>query len=1047
MPQRADARRWPLLVTTLAGAALLAACGGKARLQNGEPPTLRVLAGRTVIVDLDTPLRSNEDQALAAWRELLAANPPPAQRAQALRRLGDLEMDRSDSRALADTGPANPDYRAAVKGYQDYLTAYPKDPGNDRVLYQLARAQELGGELDPALAVLDRLVTAYPSTAYLDEAQFRRGELLFTARRYPAAEQAYSTVLASPRHNPYTERALYMQGWSRFKQGHLEPALTSFLAVLDHQLAGRDDQAPLAELRDLSRANRELVEDSFRVVSLALENLGGAKSIPEWVKTPERPAYEVRLYQQLAGLYTRQERPKDAADTLAAFAQAHPLHPLAPALQAEVIAIYSTAGFEQLALQAKKDFVARYAPGSAFATAQPEAWQRSAPQIKTWLTELAQRYHAASQRDHQPADVQEAVRWYTALLSAFPDDADAAGSRFLLAELLFEDKQFAAAATEYERVAYGKPVHARSADAGYAALLARAEGVKLASADQAPAQRRAGVASALRFADAFAQDPRATAVLVNTAQTQYQLGLPDEAAALAQRVLAAKPPAQTAATPDQQRIALTLLGNTAFEAGRFAQAEQFSQQQLALTAEGEPGRGVLVERLAAAIYKQGEQARQAGQGRAAAELFARVGTAAPQSSVRVNAQFDAATELLTLKDWAGATRLLEDFRQRFPGNPLQAQVPVKLALAYSEQGQWGLAATEFERLSLAEPDPERARAALWQAATLQDKAVAQTEAPASTGSASASGVTTAQRLWASYLKRYPQPLAPALEARATLAKLALAQGQAGAALNWQREVLQAEQAGGDQRTPRTRTLGAQAALAVAAPVQQAYQQVALVEPLQKQLKLKKAKLEDALKAYALAADYGVAEVVTAATFQTAALYQDFGKALIGSQRPKKLSKLELEQYDVLLEEQAFPFEEKAIKLHELNASRAAQGLYDDNVKQSFAALRTLQPARFAKTEKADATPAAGSAAALNRQGLGEREQGHFSQAKDAYERALALDPSYATAAYNLGILYDLYLGDKAQAQAQFERYLSLTPAGDPQVTKWLLELKNRKEAS
>jgi tetratricopeptide (TPR) repeat protein len=1044
MQRRADPPHWPLLVTALASATLLAACGGKARLQNDEPPTLRALAGRQVQLDLDQPLRSNEDQALAAWREVLAANPPASQRAQALRRLGDLEMDRSDSRAVAEGGPATPDYRAAIQGYQDYLKAYPKDPDNHRVLYQLARAEELGGNLDPALAVLDRLVSQYPDTPYLDEAQFRRGELLFTARRYPAAEQAYSTVLASPRDNPYTERALYMQGWSRFKQGHLEPALTSFLTVLDHQLAGRDDQVPLAELSDLSRANRELVEDSFRVVSLALENLGGAATLPDWVKTPERQAYEVRLYQQLAGLYTRQERPKDAADTLNAFVQRHPQHPLAPALQAEVIAIYNKAGFGQLALQAQKDFVARYAPGSAFAKAQPTAWQATAPQVKTWLTELAQRYHAASQRSHQAVDVQEAVRWYSALLNAFPDDADAAGSRFLLAELLFEDKQFAQAAAQYEQVAYGKPVHARSADAGYAALLAHAELVKLAPADQMVAERRAGVASALRFADGFAQDPRATAVLSNTAETQYQLGLPDEAASLAQRVLAAKPPAQTAATPAQQRVALTVLGNAAFEAGRFAQAEQYSQQLLALTAEGDKGRGALEERLAAAIYKQGEQAREAGQGRAAAELFARVGSAAPQSAVRVNAQFDAATELLTLKDWAGATRLLEDFRQRFPGHPLQAQVPVKLALAYTEQAQWVPAAAEFERISLAQTDPQRARAALWQAAELQDKAVAQAGASSPTTTTT---TATAQRLWASYLKRYPEPLAPALEARATLARLALAQGQAAPALNWQRELLQAEQAGGDQRTARTRTLGAQAALAVAAPVQQAYQQVALVEPLQKQLKLKKARLEDALKAYALAADYGVAEVVTAATFQTAALYQDFGKALIGSQRPKKLSKLELEQYDVLLEEQAFPFEEKAIALHELNAKRTAEGLYDTWVQQSFAALRTLRPARFAKTEKVDSAAAAGSAADLTRQGVSERVQGHFSLAKQAYERALALDPAHANAAYNLGILYDLYLGDKAQAQAQFEHYLALTPAGDPQVAKWLIELKNRKEAS
>ena len=96
-------------------------------------------------------------------------------------------------------------------------------------------------------------------------------------------------------------------------------------------------------------------------------------------------------------------------------------------------------------------------------------------------------------------------------------------------------------------------------------------------------------------------------------------------------------------------------------------------------------------------------------------------------------------------------------------------------------------------------------------------------------------------------------------------------------------------------------------------------------------------LEDVLKAYAVASDYGVAEVTTAATFHVAALYQDFGRALMSSERPKKLSKSEREQYDVLLEEQAFPFEEKAISLHELNARRASEGLYDQWVQASFTA--------------------------------------------------------------------------------------------------------------
>ena len=165
-----------------------------------------------------------------------------------------------------------------------------------------------------------------------------------------------------------------------------------------------------------------------------------------------------------------------------------------------------------------------------------------------------------------------------------------------------------------------------------------------------------------------------------------------------------------------------------------------------------------------------------------------------------------------------------------------------------------------------------------------------------------------------------------------------------------REIFAADQAGGAARTDRTRYLAATAALAMAEPVAESYRQVALVEPLQRQLKLKKEKMDQALKAYAVAAEYGVADVTTAATYRIATVYRDFGKALMASERPKKLSKVELDQYNVLLEEQAFPFEEKATELHEVNAHRAASGVYDKWVKSSFDALRELRPLRYGKVE-------------------------------------------------------------------------------------------------
>ena len=81
---------------------------------------------------------------------------------------------------------------------------------------------------------------------------------------------------------------------------------------------------------------------------------------------------------------------------------------------------------------------------------------------------------------------------------------------------------------------------------------------------------------------------------------------------------------------------------------------------------------------------------------------------------------------------------------------------------------------------------------------------------------------------------------------------------------------------------------------------------------------------------------------------------------------------------------------------------------------------------------------------LNQLGIAYRQQGQFAKSRDAYQRALALDPGYAAAALNLAILYDLYLADTQRALELYGRYLALVPNGDPTVTKWVADLKNRK---
>ena len=80
----------------------------------------------------------------------------------------------------------------------------------------------------------------------------------------------------------------------------------------------------------------------------------------------------------------------------------------------------------------------------------------------------------------------------------------------------------------------------------------------------------------------------------------------------------------------------------------------------------------------------------------------------------------------------------------------------------------------------------------------------------------------------------------------------------------------------------------------------------------------------------------------------------------------------------------------------------------------------------------------------NQLGITYRLHGQFVKAREAYEKAIALDAAYASPVLNLGILNDLYLQDRKRALVLYDQYLALS-GGDAAVTKWVADLKNRKD--
>ncbi|HEY3849952.1 MAG TPA: tetratricopeptide repeat protein [Steroidobacteraceae bacterium] len=901
-----------------------------------KPQTIKDLDSQQIDVSPEPPKGVDNTKTMESYKRFLDLNAGDAAlREEAMRRLGDLNLESSESERIEHELATNEGLRAteAIHLYSALLKTYPNYERNDSVLYQLARAYELNAQPDKALATLDRLVASYPKSHYIDEVQFRRGEILFSNKSYAAAQSAYEAVIKFGSASGFYNQSLYKHGWSLFKQGQSERSLDSFSGVLDSVLVSKSDPKALVELDSLSKPNRELVEDTFRVMSITFSYLEGSKSIDEFVKHRKPRPYYYLLYARLGDLYVEKERYTDAADSYRAFVSQDPNNEKAPLLEMQAIEAYSKGGFPDLVLQGKKEFVENYSYGTPFWQARtPKGEPKVVAELKTNLKDVAQYYHAEAQRTKNVADYQEAAKWYRSYLTSFPDDPESAVTNFLLASTLYESKQYLEAAQQYENTAYSYGTNDKAAEAGYAALVSYGKEEEASSGDAKAKIHAREVDSSLKFAQAFPTHPEVPQVLTRAASDLYAAKDYARATAAAQSLLARQPPVDAG----KQRIAYTVIANSNFEQGRFDKAEAGYASAQALMAANDPERPAIVERLAASIYKQGEQKNKAGDSAGAVDDFLRVSKLAPTSKVRANADFDAGALLITQKQWDRAIVVLEDFRRNFPQSPLQEEVTRKLAVAYSESNHPGQAAVEFEMIAQSPAEtPEVQREATLQAAELYDKA----------------GNTAKSRaMLEAFVKHFPQPLNPAMEARNKLSVIAQKSGDYTGRDYWLKEIINADRAAGAARTDRSKALAAKATLTLAEPARDEFMRVKLVAPLKKSLAEKRKAMETALKAYSQAADYQVAEVTTAATFESAELYRQLGKDLISSERPRGLSKDELEQYDVLLEEQAFPFEEKAIQLHEINTARAKDGTYDEWVQKSFAALAQLNPGRYAKVE-------------------------------------------------------------------------------------------------
>ncbi len=923
------------VILTLLATSTLAGCAGST-FDSG--PTLQNLQELSVDIDsivLEPQVSFTVDpqQTIESYRQLVELAGKLGNGSE-LRKLADLELeagiDQQANEESSEDDPGKFNLSEAIVIYEQYLDRFGENPDSDLVYYQLSRAYSHVGDIERSIDTLDTIAGQYPNSVHIDEVQFRRGEYYFAINNYALAEDAYSSVVYETPDSTYYEKSLYKFGWAMFKQNRYRGALNQFVQLLD-RYAERGDIDEIQINPSLNRGEQELLQDVLRVVSLCFDYEESDITVAAYFQQSGSRSFEPLITDSLGNFYSEKELFLESANLYLDFGKDYPLSRHRPTFHQKAIQTFQETGYGDRVLEQKENFVNAYDVGSPYWQAQKtEDQSKVGGMLQGHFLDIASYHHAEARANKKPASYTNASNWYRRYLKSFPSEKSSSRVNFLLAESLSENNQTDQAIIEFEKTAYQYPQHNESAEAGYAALLGYDKKLSAQSSPPASLQEQR-YQSAKRFVDRFTSDQRRPEIQLQVAAFAYKSE--DHRTTIQY----ARPLANEKSFTTQQRLQASLLvADSEFSLGNYGSAEEAYNVVLARLPQRDKRLPALREQVAASIYKQAEAAREEQRYADAASLFLRVGSTVPESEIRETADYDAANAWLDNKSWDNAIQSLEQFRKRYPNNK-KWRIPVleKLAYAHDQLGNNQGAGREMLALARLLPAGDRKRDLTKTAAVAFEKA---------------GNTDQAITIYEGYVGNYPNPLAESMELRHKIVEHYREKREPAKVRQWLTAIVSAEEKAKGSSNGRARFLAASARMELARPALARYHRMKLTVPLKKSLAGKKKLLEQLQTSYRAAIAYQIGEITTEATYQLGELYHEFANALLDSERPKELDELALEEYDLLLEEQAYPFEEKAIEIHLNNFSLIPTGDFDDGKQKSLAVLGELMPFRYAREE-------------------------------------------------------------------------------------------------
>ncbi|WP_372965534.1 tetratricopeptide repeat protein [Marinobacter sp.] len=860
------------------------------------------------------------------YQKLFDGSDEPEVRIDALNRLNNIRDRSGQDIGFTEEREAEI-YEEVLDSYENILSKGSFSGRLDELLYQMAKAHALTGQQQESVQRLRQLVGLYPKSDLVAEARFRIAEAGFSAGKYQDAEAGYRALLAVDNKQELATKAQYMMGWSQFKQGEQawNRAAETFMDLLDEQLPGAEQVAHPPE------SGFDMVEDSLRVLGLMASRMDDYQTLNRWVAGRSGSAWRHILYDRLADLHAVEGRYAQAVAVNDAFIQSYPEHRSEPDFMVQSIVFWQMAGDISKARQAKAEFVSRFLPDTRYqslATWHQKNW-------RDYSRFLADDYYATgTEYDARGNDAAARRAWGRAAsyYEKLAGRSEAEGELMHLAgdaRLLAGNRSQALG--NFRRAGYGQG-YERASEAAWAAISVLREPLASSALGSAAKIEQALIklgTEEQRYSDAFGVDARLSVLRADLANRWYDAG--DLEAALSYSKKTIEWPEVRS---EESYSAWLVIGRVRQRNREFSLAERAWRTALGL-AENEAELAVpdeeladIREQLAVAIYRQGEAAADSGNTRLAVAHFQRVNSVLPGSELAIKARFDAANTLLKASEWLTAINELKRFRSDYPDHELTAETGDKLVLAYQQSGQPLKAAGELLAAAskMADPWPYRLRAA----AIYHE-----------------SGETDRRNtLYRDWLAIAPLPANAGDHVQQQTMRQRLI--ESGSTDSQSLQALVNIESRSQWHSEETLTWAGEAALQLGARAADDFAAIALVHPLEETLARKQKALQQAQQYFLEAESFAGEPVVSEVLFRRAELYRGLANDLMNSEVPSELNELEAMQYQMLLEEEAYPLEERAMELHKKNHQRIAVRGFDDWIGKSLEALSVMHPGRYSR---------------------------------------------------------------------------------------------------